>query len=233
MNIRISEKKIFLYQSIIIIILLLFSLFGQYSKYFLGRPGLLGFVDLFDLEQESNIPTYFQVLFIAFSSIILLFIIINEKIKKNPKHFWVVLLLLSLYLGTDEAAQIHERWGYVLSKIIKYEFKGIFTFSWTIIGSLLALLLIIYFSFFISRINRKVRKLFILSAFIYLSGAIIIESLGGYFFDKFSLTFFYKILANLEETLEMFGIIIFIKGLLCFIKTEIKSEEISMKIEIT
>jgi len=136
-----------------------------------------------------------------------------------------------LYVGVDEAIQIHEKiFSRIINKFYEYETNGIFTFNWVIIGGAVALIFIVYFSFLIIKIDKRVKFMFILSGFLYLSGAILAEMIGGFYIDKVAVNFNYQILATIEESFEMFGIAFFIRALMKYIKIKIEDSGFSILI---
>lgn len=218
MKIIISGEKVYKVIVIIIVVLILLSIFGQISRYFLGHGRLLGFVDQFNLDFEKNIPTFFQTALIFFSALLIFFILKSNIIKEiMPKHFWIILFIMVLYMGTDEIVSIHERMDIIVSKFYSSQLHGFYYFSWVIVGSIIALVFIIYFSFFIIKMDKRIRPLFIMAAFLYLFGAIIMEMISGFYFDISGRDFIYQLLVNLEEGAEMFGIAVFIKALIKYI----------------
>ncbi len=219
MKILISEKKIFRIIAVTICVLIFLSISGQISRYFLGHGTLLGFIDLFNLDTENNIPTFFQAILIIFSAFFIFFILKSNIAKeKIPKHYWITLFIMFLFMGSDEIIQIHERMGIIVNRFYDYTTHGIFTFSWVIIGCIIALIFIIYFTFLLIKIDKRIRTILIISAFLYLFGSIIMEMIDGFYYDKFGNDFIYQLLTTLEESAEMFGIALFIKALIKYIK---------------
>ena len=222
MKIIISGKKVFRIIVIIIGVLVFLSIIGQISVHFFEHKRLLGFVELFHLERENNFPTFFQTTLIFFSALIIFFILkFNITKEKIPKHYWITLLIMFLYMGTDEIVGLHEKITYIIEKIYGYQMHGFLYFPWVIIGIIIALVFIIYFSFLIIKIDKKIRRMLIISAFLYLFGEIIVEMISGFYADKFGMDFTYQLLVTLEESTAMFGIAIFIKTLIKYINLKI------------
>ncbi len=218
MKIEISGEKVFRVIIIIICILILFSISGQISRYFLDHGRLLGLVDQFNLDFEKNIPTFFQTFLIFFSALLIFFIIrANDTKEKIPKHYWIILFIMILYMGIDEIVVLHERMNIFINEFYGNQLQGIFYYPWVIIGSIIALVFIIYFTFLIIKIDKRIRSLFIIAAFLYLFGAILMEMISGFYFDIFGRNFTYQLLVNLEESAEMFGIAVFIRALIKYI----------------
>jgi hypothetical protein len=214
-------------------VLISLSLTGQISRYFLGHGSLMGLVDFFNLDMENNLPTYFQTAILFFSALLVLFIAKSNNEKRGiPGHYWMTLFIMVIFMGIDETIQIHEKLDIVIHKFLGYETHGIFNFPWVIAGIIISLAFMVYFSFFIRKIDKRTRNMFILSAFLYLFGAIFMEMMGGFFADKAGMAnFSYQLLSTVEESAEMFGAAVFIKTLMDYIKMEMHDESFNIAIK--
>ena len=78
------------------------SMLGQIAKYYYGYNYLKGFVPLFYLRDEANIPTMFSFLQLLWSSI-LLFIIASEKRNDRDRYAiqWKILAFVFMYVSID------------------------------------------------------------------------------------------------------------------------------------
>lgn len=101
--------------------------------------------------------------------------------------------------------------------------SGIFYYAWFIpYGIVIIILGIAYFKFFMS-LPKRILRLFIFSAILFISGAIGMEAIGGMYDEKYGQdNLGYYLLYTIEELLEMFGSILFFYALLSYIKTKFK-----------
>lgn len=172
---------------------------------------------LFHLDEEANFPTFYSSLLFVISSILLLFI---ARLKYNlgtNYRYWIVLSLIFLFLAADEIVQLHEKFSNIIYQ--KFHIGGIFRFSWWIVYALLMIILsVIYLKFFI-HLPKRIQKIFLLAALIFISGSILLEIIGTYIYsiDNYIKTFTFYVISSIEETLEMIGLVIFIYGLLKYI----------------
>ncbi|MGI9271313.1 MAG: hypothetical protein ACR2QT_06020 [Woeseiaceae bacterium] len=117
--------------------------------------------------------------------------------------------LVFLFLSADEASQIHEKLD-VLHTILEIETAT--TFLWTLPYSIIVLVLAIVYFRFLTRLPIPTKRLFVLSAIVFLSGAVGLELLAAALrqmqFDRFV-----SITVVLEEMLEMIGAAIFVYAL--------------------
>jgi hypothetical protein len=84
-----------------------------------------------------------------------------------------------------------------------------------------------------TKINKRLRYLFIVAAILYLGGSILVEMFSGFFTDRFGVSFTYQLLVILEESMEMFGIAFLIKALIKYIKIELINKELNLGIKFT
>ena len=197
------------------------SILGQ-GMYYLPHHNRIQQVlsTMFYVDKEFNIPSTFSALLLLFAGL-LLFSITLKKINFKLKFgHWLVLACGFSLMAIDEMFSFHERLispvHTFFTNVLNVEHLGIFRFAWVIPGIVLVAALIPYFWKFVWGLPSHTRRNFILSATLYLGGAIGVELLGGYLFATQGSTdsFFYSMVATVEESLEMAGVILFIHGLM-------------------
>jgi hypothetical protein len=192
-----------------IILILIFIIF-QIIKIYLPTFEEKFIFKLFDLGQETNIPTYFSVLLFIILAFISWFIWQEQKKSSRKYGPWLITTFLFLFLGLDELAQIHENLAQTFQALLKT--KGFLFFAWTIPYGIVIFFLSIYYLPFIYKLKQ--RKFIILGAIIFLTGAIIFEMIGSqyyYFGQNNSLN--YLLISSIEEILEIAGLLIVLYGL--------------------
>jgi hypothetical protein len=198
---------------LVVVLLTIASLAGVFSTYILGDGHLWGFVPEFNLDREMNVPTWF-------SSALLLFIaalLRNLAAVSKPENarfvrLWKGLAAGFLFLSIDEIAAIHEMTVDPLRRL--FHAGGLFYFSWVILGIAIVAVLAIVCAKSIWFLPPGIRTLFFVAAFIFLSGALGLEMIGGSLVEgSGSSSIAYALTANAEEFLEMCGEVLFIKGL--------------------
>ena len=126
---------------------------------------------------------------------------------------WYFLAAVFLFLSFDEFGGIHER----LSSAIAARFHptGYFHFAWALPAGLVALVGFIFFLPFILSFPRRLATLMVVSAAIYLGGAVGLEMIGGKIEESRGVDNVpYRVETNLEEGMELLGILIFIYAML-------------------
>lgn len=229
-NIIIQPKKILKYLLTLQALLLLMHL----STWYLDRYKIIklkNIVTLFNLNNESNIPTTFTVLLLGFSALLLLIIAIHSKIIKDRFTFqWYLLSLGFLYIAIDEGSIIHELSMKYLSNTFGAGPAGIFTFSWVLLLVILVPILIVVFFSFLRNLPKASMKRFGLAGIIYILGSVGFEMIGGvviHYFKSSSQLFFWAY--TIEETLEILGIILFIYALLMHLMENVGEFIISLE----
>jgi hypothetical protein len=192
------------------------SLAGQLSRFVLGRDQVFGLVRLFNLDKEENVPTFYSIFLLACASGLLVLILLLEKRAGGRDVLrWAALALGFAFMGVDEGWSVHERLVRPVNALLGEDATGLFKFAWVVPALALIFLLGPFFLPFLLRLPRATRLRFVVSAALYLGGAIGMEMLGGRYKELHGTsTLTYNLLVTLEECLEMAGCIVFIRALL-------------------
>lgn len=175
----------------------------------------------FNFDQESNFPSLYSALSLGVSSYILAIIATIKKVRKSKyaKH-WKALAFIFLFLAIDEACSIHEMSIPILRNAINAQ--GILYFTWVVPAFLLLIIFLLVFRKFVLSLPVKTKFMFIVAGFVYVTGALGMELVGGYLADSSGYNTTYGIASSVEELLEMLGIVIFIHGLLSYLQSQSK-----------
>lgn len=219
-KIFVRPKRIVLGLTIGAILLVLASIAGQISKYFLRHNYVFGLVRLFNVDMELNFPTLFStvILFIA-AQLLLVIALLERKRLKSLYLNWIFLSCCFLLMAIDEELAFHEKLIEPMQKLFRGGPLGGLLFAWIIPGMILILIISLVSLRFILQLPRKTRITFILSAVVYVTGSIGMEIIGGRYAQVYGgNNFTYAMITTVEESLEMAGTILFIYGLLDYIK---------------
>ena len=205
----------------------------QIAAYMTGHEYIYGLVPLFYLDAEQNIPTFFSSFLLLFAALLLLVITVLERNQAAARvSHWAVLSCGFFFMAIDEFISLHERLMEPTRRLLGGGDLGIFCFAWVIPGIALILVLAPFFVKFLWRLPAKTRLTFVVAAIIYIGGCIGFDIIGGAYasgYGTHNLT--YSMIATVEESLEMAGVIIFIRGLLVYICDNYK--EVRFRIEGT
>ena len=202
-------------------ILVFASVATQSADYLTGHNSafLHKMVKVFNLDLEQNVSSFFSMLLLLFTSLLLAFITVLKRKQKASYLFeWAILSIGFLFMTFDESTQIHEKLIEPMRAILGGKNLGIFYYAWVVPAIGLVLFLSLFFLKFLWSLPAKPRLTFIISGIIYIGGAIGMELIGGNYAEIHGRdNLIYIALTTIEESLEMLGVIVFIWALLEYI----------------
>ena len=174
--------------------------------------GIAGILRFFDLDAEQTVPAWYSTILLALAAFTTIAVALTKQTGAEPfiKH-WYALAGVFLYLSMDEALAIHERTMMPLRS--HFQLDGLFLYSWVIPAALaVAILGGAYFRFLLAMPLRLQRNV-IAAGIVYVGGALILEMIGGLFYDIYGPGVITALTAITEEVAEMVGIIWYIYAL--------------------
>jgi hypothetical protein len=255
LELKIYVKKIVRAMIVAVLLFTLVSFAARSAMYMWGQEGFLQPLRIFDVGEETSIPTWFETMQFMFCSILLAVIAATKK-QRNDRYIlhWSVLSVIFIYLSADEAAAIHEAIGH-LSKYLLHNATGLtpsgpITFFWVVPGAVFVLIVLVAYLRFLADLPRSTRRLFLFAGALFVLGALGLEmtsaqvssSSGGItnFFgmnlglSRHSASALPKIMIGLqtcvEEMFEMLGLTAFVYALLAYIRSYV--EEISVLVHL-
>ncbi len=204
----------------IALLLIIASIAGQFSVFILDHPRSLGLPPVFFLEDEYNIPTYYSSFLLGLAAFLLGVIAFSEE--KGEGHFrkhWIFLASLFLFFSIDEAICLHERMNMAICNIFGWGklvgWKKFLFSTWIVPGTIFSIILVLSHLRFFLQLPKKTKYSFFLAALISFSGVIGTEFLTIRYMKTYGpFNFNYTMLVTIEETMEMSGVILFIRALL-------------------
>ncbi len=217
--VEISIRRTLGFLSIVTAILTLLSLAGQFVIFFVQRSKTVLSVDrMFDLNFEANIPSWYSSILLFLSALLLAAVAQRERRRSSPWVLnWRMLSTVFVFLSLDETAQLHEKTIKPLRAALGA--SGPFYFTWVIIGMAFVLAVALFNLKFVLRLEPKTRFLFILAGCIYVGGSLGMELVDGAWASLYGQSFFYFLLTDLEELMEMAGVLVFIYALLSLLRS--------------
>jgi hypothetical protein len=206
----------------IIFLLLLANLASVYYENYAGVESnfLTSLSRSFDFNEEHNVPTFFSSVILLMATGLLFLIYALRKHDKVDGRKWQLLGFVMLFMAIDETVQIHEFLADVVRPRLPTDMRGLLYWAWVVPYGLLALAVAAYFIGFVLRLPALTRNLFLLSGFMFVSGAIGLELFEGYFYKLYGLNHIYnKALYCAEELLEMSAVVVFIYALLDYLSS--------------
>ena len=228
-KITVSTKRVFIQLLLLIIGLTLLSIISTFSvKYFPDYPLRDLFEELFSVDREKSLPTFYSAYALQ-ACAFLLYIIsyLTKAYKDKYLRHWQLLSLIFFYLSLDEALALHERTVSPLKESLNTD--GFLYFPWVIPATFLVVVFLLGYLTFLLALPTKIKRLFLMSGGIFVLGALGMEMVGGKASDMgLGDSAAYIFLFTCEEFLEMFGILVFLYALLSFLRMKLSSVEISL-----
>jgi hypothetical protein len=167
-------------------------------------------LDLLSVNAELTIPTWFSVSILLMASALLAVIAAVKRAGKDSyTPYWFGLALGFLYLSVDEGAAIHEILGDPLQRA--FHTGGYLAFGWQIVAVPVVLLFGLLYLRFLFHLPPRIRHLVVVSAVLYVTGAVIWDAIGAHLWDASGgITLTYLAFGTGEELCEMLGVTIFI-----------------------
>lgn len=204
--------------SIVALLVLIHSiLIGLF--FHLDHPDVFLYLRWFDLDIESNVPSFYSAFSIFFCAF--LFFVVATR-QRTPVDYeticWYGLAGLFLFLSADEAVGIHERIGDFVEGF--FHATGFLYFPWILPYAVAVLVLALFYLPFLRNLPIRTAVQFVLCGIVYLAGAAGFDMLGGREaelngYDSAT----YVVLYTIEEFLEMIAIVGLIHALLSYIET--------------
>ncbi len=219
-TINVKSRKIVRGLSYFAVGFLLAGIFSHILKYGFGlMPELFRW---FNIDGEKNFPSAFSAALLLLCAALLFVISVAKQANNDPfTRHWVGLGCIFGLLGTDEWVSLHEKAGILLKT--RLPTSNAFHFAWILIGFVFVATVGLAYGRFLSRLPQQYRRLFLTAAGIYITGAIGMEMVGGYYVDnhqQWSPTI-WLLLTTVEEGLEMLGTLTFAYALLTYIQSSI------------
>lgn len=163
-------------------------------------------LQLFDVNEEHNLPTWFS----GFNLLVAVFFlwVVNTAKPASGDPFmrrWTVLWAGFFFLAIDEIAGIHESINSVVEP------------TWAYGGAVIAVVLAIYFIPFLKSLPRPTLIRFVVAGAIFVGGAVGMEIVGE---PMESDSLIYNLTTMVEEGMEIFGVILFTRALIQYLKLD-------------
>lgn len=187
---------------------------------YLGDKSFHGFVPLFDLGHERNLPTFYSSITLLICAALLGIIgLANWQKRLGSTLQWSALAIVFTFLSVDEVLELHEHLNEPMREI--FGASGPFYFAWVIPYGIAVMLLGATYIRFFYRLPRTTLRLFLVAAALYLGGAVGMEMIGSLVMERFGRSGLYVAEYTVEELMEMTGVAVFIYALARYIETQL------------
>lgn len=220
-DIELPAKRVLFVLMTIICALMIISL-GTYQLILMGEGQGFAWsirnniIRLFNVDWEANVPTWYSSIALFAVAVLVIYIVSLKPPGDRYLWHWKLLAAAFVYLSLDEFAQLHE----TVNRPIREAFNtdGFLYYPWVVVAALCLVVFVAVYARFLWHLPPRTRWLFILSGAIFVSGAIVIESLSSYYETRHGIkSLSYQLAMTVEEFCEMTGVAIFIYALLEYI----------------
>lgn len=169
----------------------------------------------FDVMGEGNIPSWYSGSLLLISAVLLAAIAADTRTRQaSYRERWTVLAVLFMLFSLDEIAYLHEAANTLLSQL----WSSYLQIGWIIPGVISVFVAGLWFAPFLLNLPSKTKWLFIIAAFVYLSGALGLEVIDNFLMSEMDVQAAPMLISNhFQDLLEMVGSSIFIYALLSYI----------------
>jgi hypothetical protein len=187
-----------------------------------------GAANLFDANQEANLPTLYSMLALCLAALLAAAIGASAR-EREGRSRWFALAGLFALAAIDEAAALHELANDPLRSLL--DTVGLLSYPWVLPGAVLALAIALLFRPLVSRLPRPVRRLVAVGALLFVTGAVGIEMLENLLADTADgdQTLPGALVGTLSEACEMAGAVLIIEALLLYIALERRSLSLAIR----
>lgn len=220
-------------------LLVLLGSLGEVARLAFGFDTLLGFIRLFGLGQEANVPTWFSsatLLIAALLAAVIAFVRYQYH-DALALQWWLLSLLLGL-MSLDETALIHETSAVVVAQLllgVKDQPWYVF-YAWIPPGIVIGCAIVWWFSTLWRSLGAEVQAGFTRAAALYFGGVLGMEVAEAAFAGAFGIeqadnSPIYTALWTTQELLEMAGVAALILALLDYLS--VSHISIAMQVQPT
>lgn len=164
----------------------------------------------FDIGIEGNVSVWY-----AASLWLLLGLVATLAALLAPRHrpSWWLFAVVCTVAAADEAAALHERLIFVGDRLRPHLPFDLF-YSWVVPGAIIALVVAASLARLVLALRVRVTTTLVLAGVLFLTGALVIESITGMLHLEAGLiTPQYVLLMYVEETLELVGVSLALVGM--------------------
>jgi hypothetical protein len=227
MEIRLEPRRVAL--CLLWVFVGLLASFGYVAVWRIQSGGQDGWIaPLFDFDREGNFPSWYNsILFVLAAWISWINSKYASRHDRRQSLYWAIVAAVLLILSVDELVALHELLPSVRSS------EGLVNFGWVTILGPVAAVFGLSFVPFLLRLPRRVAFCLIASGAVYVTGAVVLEVIGGQIAEKIVLVprsemlpdhwltiarnRFYLLEVALEESFEQCGLILYIYGAMTYL----------------
>jgi hypothetical protein len=181
-----------------------------------------GWLAVWDVNRENNVPTAWNALLIlAAGAVAALCASVADGRSQPGRRSWIVVALLTVFLGVDELARLHERLRGPSIQVSGGAMHSIPVYAWLLLGAVLGLVALGLALWWARSLPRDVRTAFVAGVLLFGAGAVAAEALGSYVDNTRGVGRIYFGVTAVEETMEMVGALLVTVAFLRMLRTTV------------
>jgi hypothetical protein len=167
-----------------------------------------------NLDEEGGLQAWYQSSTLLLCGVLMFLIaLVRRRDGAAYVRHWAILGVVFACLAVDEAAKLHELTISPLQD--RLDAGGVLYYTWIVPAALILLVLGASYLGFLRNLAPRTRALFLTAAALYIGGAMGFEAVNGLYVDQHGNdTLVYALLTNLEEVLEMTGVLVLLSALM-------------------
>lgn len=183
-----------------------------------GRPELSRLLSPLLLGNEGNIPTWYAGALLLVAALCAWLVAIAVRDAGQPHHrAWILLTIVLVAMSADEVGRVHETLNLVGAFVrnrMGWQDVAILAYPWVLPGAVVAVVVGAMFLPLLRDLPRADTARLVAAGGTFLFGALGLEVVGALQDDVGGFSWMRIIVQNLEELLEMLGVIILVDALL-------------------
>lgn len=213
MTIDIHPKRVLIGLLTVFSVLLVLNLAGLAHCHLTGRELP---VKIVHFDDEQNLPSLFSTANLALCGLFCAFIALAYRSSRREFLEWTGLVGIFFFLAIDEFIMVHERIAHIVRIYLKT--PQLRDAGWVVPYVLLVVCFAgIYLRFFF-RLPKPTKLYLVFGALLFVAGSIGVECIGCMWWRfSYGTDMVYFLLATIEESLEMLGVIAIIYALMRYI----------------
>ena len=224
------SRKVVLKLVAAVAVLVALHLVVMVAKFGFGHDHLMGMARVFDLNEESNVPTWYSgVALLLCSASLALVAAVKRRTHDRFLAHWGVLALIFAYMSLDEVSRFHEHWGAFLEVPFAWARRvevagGIFRNLWVVPAAIVVAIIGLAYLRFLWSLPVRTRVQFILAGVLFVWASVGMEMVGAHYTSIGGRQLVgFAVLVTIEEVLEMGSIVFFLHAVLEYIAQSLGS----------
>lgn len=210
-------------------VLVVASIVAMLVSHVMGRSAHdVRVAQMFYLDGERNVPTAFSTFLLLTAATLLALAADVERRRGRSTGLWWVMAVGFVTMALDEAWSFHERLTAPVKRMLGGEVE--LYYAWVIPAILLLVVLTPLLLRFLASLTPPTRLRLLVAGIVYVGATVGIEFLEGWYDERHGdRTLLSGCISTVQESLEMIGVVLFIRALLIHLGENAREVRISFE----